>query len=188
MDTVMVRYLIKKVILLKLTLEISEGHFLDALQVAGDETDTLDVILAEFEEQLIQDQEVPLACCEGHEVEVYEHYYHYEHGPPSLLFFEATSRPLGIPRSCIVPQIVLTERRQSDQLTEYYYDLVSVVSVKGEEDDLILEHGENTEANVVALVIYKCNKGPWIPPSDVDSDEESVPMEDENENVSMEEL
>jgi hypothetical protein len=140
------------------------GDLADALRVAPDEEDTLDEILSQFESE----HDAPAHCNEKHPFDQHEHAYSYTgRGPPPMLFFEAAARQ-GIPRACIVPEVVLTECTLQGVHTEYPYALVAVVSVHSTaehfEDDLSLEFYApgapyddsipNLENAAVALVVY----------------------------------
>lgn len=145
-----------------------QGHFLDALRVRPDETCNLAEIMSEFENELIQgleEDEVPSVCNQGHRVDVYEYYYHYECGPPPLLFFEAITSSSGIPRHCLVPSIMLTEHHHPEKRSEYTYHLIALVAmmVEQQESDVelqLFQPGEDflevkeDATTVVALVIY----------------------------------
>jgi hypothetical protein len=140
------------------------GDFADALRVAPDEEDTLDEILSQFEFE----HDAPAHCNEKHPFDQREHAYSYTgRGPPPMLFFEAAARQ-GIPRACIVPEVVLTECTLQGARTEYPYALVAVVLVHSTaqhaEDDVSLEfyapgtpfedHPPSSENAAIALVVY----------------------------------
>jgi hypothetical protein len=120
-----------------------QGHFLDALRVASDETASLAEILADYETELIQDDNVPQYCNLGHEIQVSAVSYG---RPPPLLFFEAISSA-GIPRSLLCENVMLGNVE---------YDFVAAVSMEPYEDDLVLEvepiYSEALQA--VALIVY----------------------------------
>lgn len=123
-----------------------QGHFLDALHVASNETSTLAEILTEYEEELIQgEDDVPLSCSLDHLMEVHASDYG-AHGPPPLLFFEAIAQE-GIPRRCITEQV---------SLGGFTYALASVISLEPNENNLVLETGleQQQEQFPVALVVY----------------------------------
>jgi hypothetical protein len=141
------------------------GDLADALRVAPDEEDTLDVVLSQFEDELLnpwEDGSGPAQCNEHHAFDQREHTYsHAGRGPPPMLFFEAAARQ-GIPRACLVPEVVLTECTLQGTFTEHVYRLVAVACVLGDEDDLALEfyapgapiNETSSDNSVIALVVY----------------------------------
>lgn len=140
------------------------GDLTDALRVAPDEENTLDEIIRQFEDEFLhptEDGSAPAQCNLQHPYDQRHHSYG-ERGPPPLLFFEAIART-GIPRACVVPHVILTACTLQGVRTEYVYQLVTVVSVIGDEDDLALEIYSNPDEqecegdprDAIAFVIYK---------------------------------
>ena len=137
-----------------------QGHFLDALHVAPNETSTLAEILEEFESELIQGAgDVPYSCSRDHQMQVHSYSYG-SHGPPPLLFFEAIDKK-GIPRQSITEHVSLGDST---------YVLASIVSLEvaidtGIENDLVLQvelmtdddggdEGAAVSSLPIALVVY----------------------------------
>ena len=128
-----------------------QGHFLDALRVAPDESCTLAEVLAEFEQEFLEPAAEAYHCSEGHPLELRE--YSWGLHPPPLLVFEATTKA-GIPRRCLCEEVVLGDR-------VYLFAAalsVDLASDGEQEDDLVLETEvvsiDTTERTHVALVFY----------------------------------
>jgi hypothetical protein len=156
-----------------------QAVFEEVLHVDPNETEPLDEILADCEEDVFTQggaevDQVPLECNQGHSLVECDS----DRGlPPPLLIFQATGKA-GIPRKCIVPEVVLSDRL-------YYFAAAASLDMKdGHEDDFVLEVGLSaSETAAVALVFYVREEQPFAPLLD-ENDEE--PEEDEMDVVEEE--